>query len=132
MKAVKAKITKALNVGSYINCADNTGAKILEIISVLGYKGKRRRQPKAGVGDMVKCSVKEGDVKIRKQVVYAVIIRQKAEYRRPNGLRVKFEDNAAVIVDEKGTPKGTIIKGPVAKEAVERFSGIGKIASIVV
>lgn len=132
MKAVKARIKKALNVGSYVVCADNTGAKILQIISVIGYKGRRRRQPKAGVGDMVKCTVKEGDVKIRKQIVNAVIIRQKAEYRRLNGLRVKFEDNAAIIVDEEGNPKGTIIKGPVAKEAVERFSGIGKIASMVV
>ena len=81
---------------------------------------------------MVVCSVKEGDVKIRKQVVKAVIIRQKKEYRRPNGIRVKFEDNAAVIVDDKGNPKGTMIKGPIAKEAVERFSPIGKIATIVV
>jgi len=132
MKAVKARITKALNVGSYINCSDNTGAKVLQIISVFGYKGIRRRQPKAGIGDMVKVTVKEGDVKIRKQVLNAVIIRQKAEYRRLEGIRVKFEDNAAVIVDENGEPKGTEIKGPVAKEAVERFSAIGKIASIVV
>ncbi|MEM5882913.1 MAG: 50S ribosomal protein L14 [Candidatus Aenigmatarchaeota archaeon] len=132
MKAVKARITKALNVGSYLICADNTGAKILKIISVFGYKGKRRRQPKAGVGDMIKVTVKEGDVKIRKQVLNAVIIRQKAEYRRAEGIRIKFEDNAAVIVDENGEPKGTEIKGPVAREAVERFSGIGKIASMVV
>jgi len=132
MKAVRAKITKALLVGSYVNCADNTGAKLLQIIAVFGYKGKRRRIPKAGVGDMVKCTVKEGDVKIRKQVVNAVIIRQKAEYRRKNGVRIKFEDNAAVIVDERGEPKGTEIKGPIAKEAVERFSALGKIASIVV
>ncbi|MEM7825723.1 MAG: 50S ribosomal protein L14 [Candidatus Aenigmatarchaeota archaeon] len=132
MKAVKARIKKALNVGSYLVCADNTGAKLLQIISVFGYKGRRRRQPKAGVGDMVKVTVKEGDVKIRKQVLNAVIIRQKAEYRRLEGIRVKFEDNACVIVDEKGEPKGTEIKGPVAKEAIERFSAIGKIASIVV
>lgn len=132
MKAVKARITKALNVGSKITCTDNSGAKILEIISVLGYKGVRRRQPKAGVGDVVKCSVKEGDVKIRKQVVNAVIIRQKAEYRRLDGLRVGFEDNAAVIVDDKFEPKATEIKGPIAKEAIERFPTLGKIASMVV
>ncbi|RLI98918.1 MAG: 50S ribosomal protein L14 [Candidatus Aenigmatarchaeota archaeon] len=132
MKAVRAKVTKALPVGSFINCADNTGAKLLQIISVFGYKGKRRRRAAAGVGDMVKVTVKEGDVKLRKQLFNAVIIRQKAEYRRPNGLRIKFEDNAAVLVDERGEPKGSQIKGPVAKEAVERFPGIGKIASIVV
>lgn len=107
-------------------------AKIIEIISVIGYKGVRRRQPKAGIGDVIKCAVKEGDVKIRKQVVSAVIIRQRAEYRRLGGLRVSFEDNAAVLVDDKFEPKGTEIKGPVAKEAVERFSSIGKIASTVV
>ncbi|MEM5766520.1 MAG: 50S ribosomal protein L14 [Candidatus Aenigmatarchaeota archaeon] len=132
MKAIKASVTKALNVGSYLSCVDNTGAKILQIISVFGYKGVRRRQPKAGVGDVVKCSVKKGDVKIRKQVVNAVIIRQRAEYRRPSGLRVSFEDNAAVIVDDNFEPRGTEIKGPVAKEVVERFSSIGKIASMVV
>lgn len=132
MKAVKARVTRGLSVGSYLNCADNTGAKALKIISVLGYKGRRRRHPSAGIGNMVKVSVKEGDVKIRKQVVQAVIIRQKKEYRRLDGLRVKFEDNAAVITDEDGTPKGTEVKGPVAREVVERFSAIGKIASIVV
>ncbi len=132
MKAVKARITKALNVGSYLICPDNSGAKVLKIISVFGYKGKKRRYPKAGVADMIKVSVKQGDVKIRKQIANAVIIRQKAEYRRLDGLRVSFEDNAAVLTDENGEPKGTKIKGPVAKEAVERFSVLGKIASIVV
>lgn len=132
MKAVKASVSRGLNVGSRLTCADNTGAKIIEIISVFGYKGVHRRQPAAGVADMIKVSVKEGDVKMRKQVANAVIIRQKAEYRRKDGMRVSFEDNAAVITDEKGDPKGTEIKGPVAKEAVERFSSIGKISSIVV
>jgi large subunit ribosomal protein L14 len=132
MKAVRASITKALNVGSYLNCSDNTGAKLLQIIAVMGYKGVRKRQPKAGVADMIKVTVKQGDVKIRKQMANAVIIRQKAEYRRLDGLRVSFEDNAAVLVDERGEPKGTEIKGPIAKEAVERFSALGKIASIVV
>lgn len=132
MKAVRASITKALNVGSYLNCADNTGAKLVQIIAVMGYKGIRKRQPKAGVADMIKITVKEGDVKIRKQMANAVIIRQRAEYRRLDGLRVSFEDNAAVLTDEKGNPKGTEIKGPVAKEAIERFSPIGKVSSIVV
>lgn len=132
MKAVRARITRGLNVGSIINCADNSGAKTLQIISVIGYKGRRKRIPKAGVGSMIKASVKTGDVKMRKQVVNAVIVRQKEEYRRKDGLRVSFEDNAAVITNEIGEPKGTAIKGPIAKEAVERFSAIGKIASIVV
>jgi large subunit ribosomal protein L14 len=132
MKPVRANITKALNVGSNLTCADNSGAKILQIISVFGYKGRRGRQPKAGVANLIKVVVKQGDVKIRKQMSHAVIIRQKAEYRRPDGLRVSFEDNAAVLTNENGDPKGTDIKGPIAKEAVERFSTLGKIASTVV
>ncbi len=132
MKAIKASIKRSLNVGTYLNCADNSGAKILQLISVGGYKGVKRRQPAAGIADLVKVTVKEGDVKVRKQIFNAVIIRQKSEYRRAGGMRVGFEDNAAVLTDENGEPKGTEIKGPVAKEAVERFSSIGKIASIVV
>lgn len=132
MKAIKASVTRALNVGSYLICADNSGGKLLQIISVKGYKGKRKRVPKAGVGDMIKVSVKQGDPKVRKQLFNAVIVRQKQEFRRLNGLRVSFEDNAAVITDEGGTPKGTEIKGSIAKEVVERFSAIGKIASMVV
>jgi large subunit ribosomal protein L14 len=81
---------------------------------------------------MIKAAVKEGNVKMRHQVVGAVIIRQRMEFQRPSGIRVSFDDNAAVIVDENGDPKGTEIKGPVAKEVVERFSSIGKISSIVV
>jgi large subunit ribosomal protein L14 len=132
MKAIKASITKVIPVGAYIECADNTGAKTLQVISVFGYKGRRRRKPAAGVGDVVKCSVKEGVVKWRKQMVRAVIIRQKKEYRRTSGLRVKFEDNAAIMVNEKNEPVGTQVKGPMAKEVIDRFLPIGKIASVVV
>ena len=132
MKPIKSSITKAIPVGAYIECADNTGAKKLQVISVFGYKGRRRRKPSAGVGDLINCTVKEGTVKWRKQIVRAVIIRQKKEFRRPDGLRVKFEDNAAVMVNEKEEPVGTQIKGPIAREVIERFMTIGKIASIVV
>jgi len=132
MKAVKAKITRGIPVNSLIECADNTGAKVLNVIAVIGYKGVRRRMPACGVGDMIVCSVRQGTVKWRKQVVRAVVIRQKKEYRRKNGMRISFEDNAAVLVNEKGEPLGTQIKGPVAREAVDRFSTIGKIASFIV
>jgi len=132
MKSVKARVTRPLPVGSRLVCADNTGAKSLEIISVLGYKGVKRRKPRAGVGDIVKASVKEGDIKLRKQIVDAVIVRQKAEYRRRSGMHVSFEDNAAVLINEKGEALGTQIKGPVAREAVTRFTSIGKIAGTVV
>ena len=125
-------MTKCLMVGSKMTCADNTGAKILQIISVRGYKGKRRTKPHAGVGSIVTCRVYKGTEKVRHQMFKAVIIRQRKEYRRPNGLRVKFEDNAAVIVNDDFEPQGTMVKGPVAREAIERFPVVGKIAGQVV
>lgn len=132
MKGISSKITYGLFTKSLLKCADNSGAKILEIIAVKGYKGRRRMRPKAGVGWLVFCRVYRGEEKVRHQVFRAVIIRQRREFRRVDGVRVQFEDNAAVIIDEKGEPKGTQIKGPVAKEAVERFPSVGKIATIVV
>jgi large subunit ribosomal protein L14 len=132
MRAVKANITRPLPAGARIICADNSGAKVIEIISVLKQHGVRRRMPKAGIGDIVVASVKKGNPETRKQKVNAVIIRQKKEYRRPDGLRVKFEDNACVLTDEKGEPKGSEIRGPVAKEAAERFDKIASVARIIV
>jgi len=132
MKPIKARITRGIPVGAFVECSDNTGAKVLQLISVYGYKGRRRKKPAAGVADVVKCSVKEGTVKWRKQIVIAVIVRQKKEFRRPDGLRVRFEDNAAILVNEKSEPVGTQIKGPIAREVIDRFLPIGKVASIVV
>jgi large subunit ribosomal protein L14 len=131
-RAVSANVTKAVTTSGRLICADNTGAKIIEVIAVKAYKGIRNRMPVAGVGEMVVASVKKGRPDIRKQVVYAVIIRQKQPYRRANGSRICFEDNAAILVTEEGMPKGTEIKGPVAKEAAERWGKIGTIASILV
>jgi len=133
MKALKARIPKSLNHGSYIETCDNSGARIIRIISIKGAKTVRRRRPAAGIGDLILASVRVGTQEMRKQIVYAVIVRQKKEYRRLTGERIKFEDNSAVVLkDDKGTPKGTIFKGPIAKEAVDRWPGIAKIASIVV
>ncbi len=132
MKAIRAIVPRCLPTGARLICADNTGARELEIIAVKGYKGVRRRYPAAGVGDIVVVSVKKGTPEIRKQVHYAVIIRQRKEYRRSDGTRVKFEDNAAVITNERGDPRGSEIRGPVAREAAERFPKIGTIATIIV
>lgn len=132
MHGIKANIVRSLPSGARITCIDNSGAKVIEIISVIGGGGVRRRMPKAGVGDLVVASVKKGSPEMRKQKVYAVVVRQRHEYRRPNGMRVSFEDNAAVITNEKGEPKGSGIKGPVAKEAAERWSKIASLASIIV
>ncbi len=132
MKGVAAKITKPIQVRSIIRCDDNSGAKELEIIGVIGYKGRRRKLSKAGIGDKIVCSVKKGKPEIRKKVVKAVVIRQKKEFRRCDGTRVKFEDNAAVLVDDTNLPKGTEIKGVVAKEVAERYAKIATIAKNVV
>jgi large subunit ribosomal protein L14 len=132
MKAVTAKITRALQVGSFLRCADNTGATMLQLIAVKGYHGVSRRRAKAGVADVVVVTVKKGDPKLRHELALAVIIRQRKEYRRRTGIRVAFDDNAAVLVNERFEPKGTRIKGPVAREVVERFSAIGKITTMVV
>ena len=85
------------------------------------------------MGDFVNASIVKGKPGMKKQTVFAIIVRQKKEYKRKDGTRIKFEDNAAVVLkDEKGNPKGTIFKGPIAKEAAEKWPGIAKVASIVV
>jgi large subunit ribosomal protein L14 len=133
MKAIKANITKGLQKGSYMEAADNSGAKLLKIISVKGAKTVYGRNPSAGLCNLVLASVVKGRPDMRKQVVFAVIVRQKKEFRRPSGVRVKFEDNAAVVLkDDKGTPKGTIFKGPIAKEVTEMWPAIAKIAKLVI
>ena len=133
MKALKARITKGLSAGSKVATCDNSGAKIVQIYAVKRAKTVKGRIPTAGIGDLVFASVKKGLPGMKKQKVLAVIVRQKKEYRRPDGTRIKFEDNAVVVLkDDKGNPKGTILKGPIAKEATERWPGIGKIASIIV
>jgi len=133
MKSVKSRITRGLPLGAHIGTCDNSGAKILKIVAVKGHKTVKGRSPAAGVGDMVLASVKKGKLEIRKTVVPAVIVRQRKEYRRPDGTRIKFEDNAAVVLkDEKGNPKGTIFKGAIAKEITERWPAVAKVAKIIV
>jgi len=132
MKAISAKVVKSLSQKSRLVCADNSGAKELEIITAIGFKTRKKMNPKAGLGDLVVVVVKEGKPEIRKKVERAVIIRTKKAFRRENGLRVKFEDNAAVLIDEKGLPKGTELKGPVPREIGERWPKIVGIASQVV
>ncbi|MFT4312788.1 MAG: 50S ribosomal protein L14 [Candidatus Woesearchaeota archaeon] len=132
MKGIKASVTRALPVGAQVSTCDNSGAKVVEIIGVKGVKTRKGRVASAGVGDMVMVSVVSGRPDMRNKVVPAVVVRQKKEYKRPDGMRVKFEDNSVVVLkDEKGNPKGTIFKGPVAKEAVERWGPVGKVANMV-
>ncbi|MEK7681011.1 MAG: 50S ribosomal protein L14 [Patescibacteria group bacterium] len=111
-----------------LHVADNSGAKKLQCIRVLGGYKKRYAQ----IGDIVTCTVKEatphGMVK-KGEVVHAVIVRQHKEVRRQDGTYIRFDDNAAVIVDRKTRePKGSRILGPVAREL--RARGFQKIVSL--
>lgn len=126
------KITPGLTTGSVILCADNTGARKLRLIQVVGYKGRRRRLPFAGIGDIVTVSVREGVPDMRRQMFNAIIIRQRKPYPRSDGTWIQFDDNAAVILTPEGTLRGSDIKGPVAREAVERWPRIGNVAKMVV
>jgi len=133
MKAVAARIPRAINIGSLVNVADNSGAKIVKIVSVIGGKSRKGRQVACGVGSLVKVSVRKGLAEMRKQVFWAVVVRQKKEYRRATGERICFADNAVVLLkDREGNPKGTQIKGPIAREAAERWPFVARIASIIV
>jgi len=116
---------------SILNVADNSGAKKVMCFRVLG--GTRRRY--ASVGDVIVCSVKDatpnGQVK-KGEVARAVIVRTKKAVRRKDGSYIKFDDNAAVIIDIQKEPKGTRIFGPVARELREKqFMKIISLASEV-
>ena len=112
---------------SRLKVADNTGAKVLGCIRVLG--GSFRRS--GNIGDVIIASVKSaipgGSVK-KGDVVKAVIVRTAKGLQRPDGSSIKFDDNAAVIIDEQGQPKGTRIFGPIAREL--RDKGYMKIISL--
>jgi large subunit ribosomal protein L14 len=100
---------------SRVKVADNTGAKEVLCIRVLGGSGRRY----AGIGDVIVCTVKDaipgGNVK-KGEVVRAVVVRTTKERRRPDGSYIKFDENAAVILRQDGEPRGTRIFGPVGRE----------------
>ena len=104
---------------SILRVADNSGAKLVKCIKVLG--GSHRRY--AGVGDIIVASVKDatpGGVVKKGDVVKAVVVRTVKEVRRKDGSYIRFDDNAAVIIKEDKNPKGTRIFGPVARELREK------------
>ncbi|MCL4554557.1 MAG: 50S ribosomal protein L14 [Actinobacteria bacterium] len=115
-----------------LKVADNSGARKIACIKVLG--GSKRRY--AYVGDVIVCSVKEalphGNVK-KGDVVRAVIVRTKKEIRRKDGSYIKFDENAAVIIDQQGNPRGTRVFGPVARELRDRrYMKIASLAPEVI
>jgi len=112
---------------TYLDSADNTGAKRLFCIKVLGGSGRKY----ARLGDVVVVSVKQAipKSKVEKGSVYkAVIVRVRKEQRRPDGTYVRFDNNAAVIIDKENEPIGTRVFGPIAREL--RFKGFMKIISL--
>lgn len=113
---------------SMLSVADNTGAKILQVIRVNGGYQKRYGR----LGDVVTCAVKSADprgVVKKSDVVHAVLVRSRKETRRTDGTYVRFDENAGVIIDPKTKePKGTRIFGPVAREL--RARGYSKIVSL--
>lgn len=132
MKGLPGRQTRGIPTGARLDCIDNTGAKIVQVVSVLNFHGVKRRYPSAGIGDVMIVTVKKGTPETRKQLMRAVIVRQKRPFRRPEGTMVQFEDNAVVIVTDTGETKGTDIKGPVAREAAERWPRIAATASMIV
>ena len=132
MKAISAKGTAGLNLGSVVVAADNSGAKMVRIVSVKRAKAKKGKQVCAKIADFVKVSIRKGNPEMKGKVFDAIVIRQRKPYRRLDGERIAFEDNAvAILKDDKGNPKGTQIKGPVAREVMERWPSVAKLASVV-
>merc|ERR1712004_522502 len=127
----KFHISLALPVAAVMNCADNTGAKSLYVIAVAGIKGRLNRLPAAGSGDLVMASVKKGKPELRKKVHPAVVVRQSKAFRRRDGTFLYFEDNAGVIVNNKGKMKGSAVTGPVAKECADLWPRISSNASTI-
>ena len=120
----KFRMSIAAPVGCVLACADNSGAKNLYIIAVKGTGARLNRLPGASAGDMVMSTVKKGKPELRKKVGPAVVVRQRKIWRRKDGVFLYFEDNAGVIVNEKGEMKGSAITGPVAKECAELWPRI--------
>lgn len=138
-------------VGAVLNCADNTGMKYISldldkiltsltlflggknlyVIAVHGIRGRLNRLPSAGVGDMFVATVKKGKPELRKKVMPAVVVRQRKPFRRRDGIFIYFEDNAAVIVNNKGEMKGSAITGPVAKECADLWPRIASNAGSI-
>eukprot|EP00499_Haloplacidia_sp_CaronLabIsolate_P012197 CAMPEP_0196770842 /NCGR_PEP_ID=MMETSP1104-20130614/1364_1 /TAXON_ID=33652 /ORGANISM="Cafeteria sp., Strain Caron Lab Isolate" /LENGTH=140 /DNA_ID=CAMNT_0042140957 /DNA_START=27 /DNA_END=449 /DNA_ORIENTATION=- len=127
----KYRMTLGLPTAALINCADNSGAKNLYIVAVMGTGARLNRLPAAGVGDYVMATVKKGKPELRKKMTPAVVVRQRKSWRRKDGVFIYFEDNAGVIVNNKGEMKGSAITGPVSKEAADMWPRIASAAGSI-
>ncbi|MEI6058489.1 MAG: uL14 family ribosomal protein [archaeon] len=132
MKAITARATRGLNLGSVVEACDNSGARIVKITGVKKMKSSKGKQTPVRIADWVKVSVRKGDPKMKGEIFDAVVVRQKKPWKRNTGERVCFTDNAVVLLkDDKGNPKGTQVKGPVAREIQERWKEVSKLASVI-
>jgi len=129
---IRRRTSYGLCNGSRIIIADNSGAKIAQIINVDHYKGRLRRLPKATVGSVCTVTIKKGKPEMRGNIMKAVIVRQKMIIRRIDGTRLSFEDNAGVLIDKEGNPKGSEVRGPIAREAAELFPRLASISSVII
>jgi large subunit ribosomal protein L14 len=115
-----------------LKVVDNTGAKIIQCFRILG--GTKRKY--ARIGDIIIASVKKAEPRrlVKKhEIVKAIIVRQKKEYKRKDGSYVRFDENAAVIIDEKKEPRGNRIFGPIPREIEEKgFVKISSLASDII
>ena len=101
------------------------------VIAVINIKGRLNKLPSAAPGDLVMCSCKKGKPELRKKVMPAVVIRQRKPWRRKEGVIIYFEDNAGVVVNNKGEMKGSAINGPVAKECADLWPRIASNAGSI-
>jgi large subunit ribosomal protein L14 len=132
MKAISAKATRAVNLGTVMVVADNSGGRLARITSVIRGKTPKGTQQYVKIADRVKISIRAGKPDMKGKVYDAVVIRLRKPYKRKTGERVCFEDNAvALLKDDKGNPQGTQIKGPVAREVQERWQTLSKNAQYV-
>jgi large subunit ribosomal protein L14 len=132
MRGFSTKVTKTLVPMSTLTCADNSGAVQFKMINKLGKGHRHGRLAAAGLCDIIIASVIKGNSTYLKKPVRVLIIRQKASIRRANGMRVRFEDNAGIMIGEDNLPIGTEVKGAMAREVAERFLKVSGIASRLV
>ncbi|MDP8002988.1 MAG: 50S ribosomal protein L14 [Caldisphaera sp.] len=125
-------LSAGLQVGTNAVVADNSGAKEAMIVDVPLVKTRVRRLGRATVGDLVVVTIKKGTPQVRKQISHAVVIRQKRPYRRSDGTWISFDNNAIVLVNPDGTPKGSEIRGAVPKEVAERWPTVAKLATSII
>jgi large subunit ribosomal protein L14 len=131
-KLVASRTSYGLQNGTQMFITDNSGAKIAQIINVDHAKTRLRRLPQATVGSVCSVTIKKGRPDLRGTIMKAVVVRQKMIYRRIDGTRLCFEDNAGVLITKEGDPKGTEIRGPIAREAAELFPRLASISSLII